>query len=117
MGPYTSRHEVISHMRHRNARSGSPIYFYPSTFLKLLKSTSTSKLHESCDIFLKFKIQIDVFMLLCFAIGLTVDSGKAFDDDGASSQVSWLQGSVLSTGSFSVVLISNHHPVHSVGLD
>ena len=46
-----------------------------------------------------------------------MDSGKALDDDGASSQVSWFQGSMLPAGSFSIVLISNHHPVHSTGLD
>lgn len=46
-----------------------------------------------------------------------MDSGKALDDDGASSQVSWLQGGVLSAGSLSVILISYHHPVHSISLD
>ena len=51
------------------------------------------------------------------ALKLTVDSGEALDDDGASSKVSWLQGGVLSARPFSIVLISNHHPVHSIGLD
>lgn len=48
---------------------------------------------------------------------LTVDSGEALYDDGASSEVSRLQGSVLSAGSFTIVLVSNHHPVHSFGLN
>lgn len=47
---------------------------------------------------------------------LTVDPGKALDDDGSSSQVSRLQGSVLPAGPLSVILISNHHPVHCTGL-
>lgn len=51
------------------------------------------------------------------ALNLTMDSGKALDDDGASSKVSWLQGSVLSAGPFPIVLVSNHHPVLSIGLD
>ena len=54
---------------------------------------------------------------LLSAIKLTVDSGKALDDDGASSQVPWLQGSMLSAGSLAVVFVSNHHPVHSISLD
>lgn len=45
-----------------------------------------------------------------------MDSGEALHDDGSSSQVSWLQGGVLSAGPFAVVLVSNHHPVLSTGL-
>ncbi len=57
-----------------------------------------------------------MLFFLC-ALKLTMDSGKALDDDGASSKVSWLQGSVLSAGALSIVLVSNHHPVLSIGLD
>lgn len=46
-----------------------------------------------------------------------MDSGEALDDDGSSSQVAWLQSSVLSTGSFTIVLVSYHNPVHAVALD
>lgn len=46
-----------------------------------------------------------------------MDSGKALDDDGTSSEVSWLQSGMLSAGPFSVVLVSNHNPVLSIGLD
>lgn len=45
-----------------------------------------------------------------------VYSGKALNDDGASSQVSWLLGSVLSAGSLSIVLVTNYHPARSVSL-
>lgn len=51
-----------------------------------------------------------------FSLKLTVDSGKALDDNGSSSQVSRLQGGMLPAGPFSIVLISNYHPVHSTGL-
>lgn len=47
----------------------------------------------------------------------TVDSGEALHDDGAPPQVSWLQGGMFSAGALSVVLISDHHPVHAFGLD
>lgn len=46
-----------------------------------------------------------------------MDSGEALDDDSSSSQVAWLQGGMLPTGSLAIVFISNHHPVHSVGLN
>lgn len=46
-----------------------------------------------------------------------MNSGKALNDDGAPAEVSRLQGSVLSAGPFSVVFVSDHHPVLSIGLD
>lgn len=46
-----------------------------------------------------------------------MDSGEALHDDGAPPQVSWLQGGMFSAGALSVVLISDHHPVHAFGLD
>lgn len=58
-----------------------------------------------------------MFFFLSVPLKLAMDSGKALNDDGASSKVSWLQGSMLSAGPFSVVLVSNHHPVLSIGLD
>lgn len=53
----------------------------------------------------------------CFHFDVTVDSGEALDDDGASSQVSRLQGGVLPAGPLSIVFISNHNPVHLTGLN
>lgn len=46
-----------------------------------------------------------------------MDSCKALNNDGSSSKVSWLQCGVLSAGAFSIVLVSNHHPVLSIGLE
>lgn len=57
------------------------------------------------------------FVFFSVSLKLTMDSGKALDDDGASSKVSWFQGGVLSAGPFSIVVVSNHHPVLSIGLD
>lgn len=46
----------------------------------------------------------------------TVDSGEALDKDDPASKVSGLQGSVLSAGSLSVVIITHHHPGQTVSL-
>lgn len=46
----------------------------------------------------------------------TMDTSKALDNDGSPSQVSWFQGSVFPTASFTVVLISNNNPLHAIGL-
>lgn len=58
-----------------------------------------------------------IFFIFCVPLKLAMDSGKALNNDGAASKVSRLQGSMLSTGTFSIVLVSNHHPVLSAGLD
>ena len=45
-----------------------------------------------------------------------MDSGKGLDDDGPSTEVSWLQRSMLPTAPFSVVCISYDHPGDILGL-
>lgn len=45
-----------------------------------------------------------------------MNSGKALDNDGSSSQVPGLQGSVFSAGALTVVVISNHNPGKSISL-
>ena len=46
---------------------------------------------------------------LLLQVGL-MDAGKRLDDDGSSSKVARLQGSMLSAASLSVVLVPNDHP-------
>lgn len=45
-----------------------------------------------------------------------MNSGKALDNDGSSSQVAWLQGSVLPAGALPVVVISHHNPGKTISL-
>lgn len=45
-----------------------------------------------------------------------MNSGEALDDDGSSTQMSGLQRGMLSAGPLTVIVVSNHHPVHTVGL-
>jgi glyoxylase-like metal-dependent hydrolase (beta-lactamase superfamily II) len=42
--------------------------------------------------------------------------GEALDDDGASTKMAWLEGSVLARGALAVVLITHHHPASAGGL-
>lgn len=48
---------------------------------------------------------------------LAVDSGKALDYDGSSSEVARLQGSMLPAGALAVVLVTHYYPVLTVGLE
>ena len=45
-----------------------------------------------------------------------MDTSKALNDDGATSQMSGLQSSMLATASLSVVLVSHHNPWGLLGL-
>lgn len=45
-----------------------------------------------------------------------MNSGEALDNDGSSSQMPGLQRSMLSAGALTVVVVSDHHPGHTVGL-
>ena len=46
----------------------------------------------------------------------TMDPGKGLDNNGCSSEVPGLQGSVLTAAPLSVVVLPKHHPGHFVGL-
>lgn len=46
----------------------------------------------------------------------TVNSSKALDDDGPSSQVPGLQRRVLPAGALAVVVVPDHDPRQPVGL-
>ena len=46
----------------------------------------------------------------------TMDTSKALDNDSTPSKMSWFQSSVLSTASFTIILISNNNPLHTLGL-
>ena len=76
---------------------------------------SLTKLHDSSIAILFLLMPAHFFSFV--PLKLTMDSGKALDNDGTSSQVTWLEGSVLSAGPFSIVLVSNHHPAFSICLD
>lgn len=77
-------------------------------------SLSVTTLHDSRGA----RLSVDVCTFFSFVpLKLTMDSGKALDNDGTSSKVTWLEGSVLSAGPFSIVLVSNHHPAFSICLD
>ena len=45
-----------------------------------------------------------------------MDTCKALDDDSSSSKMPWLKSCMLPAASFSVILISNHNPVDTIGL-
>ena len=52
----------------------------------------------------------------CHSHGLTVNSSKALHNDSHASQVAWLQGSVLPATAFTVVVLPEHDPGHTLGL-
>lgn len=43
-----------------------------------------------------------------------MNSGKALDDDDPASQVTWLQGGMLSAGALAVVLVTDHNPGQTI---
>lgn len=45
-----------------------------------------------------------------------VDASKRFDNDGASAQMTWLQGGMLAGRALAVVLITDSNPLNVVGL-
>lgn len=45
-----------------------------------------------------------------------MNSGKTFDDDGTTTKVTRLKGCMLATASLTVVLITNGHPIDTLGL-
>lgn len=47
---------------------------------------------------------------------LTMDTGEALDNNGSSSQVSWLQRCVFPAAALAIVLITHNTPLYTVCL-